>query len=171
MLSMALASVATASWAQNAIVHGTVTDENNEPVIGATVMVQGEKTGAVTDIDGHFTLNTTAGATLSISYIGYATTQVKAADGMTIQLKENAKSLNEVVVTGYTSEKKADLTGSVAVVKMKDIADVPTGNVLQSLNGRVAGVNITTDGTPGGNNTSTLVRGTTTINKLINVIV
>ena len=138
MLCMAFVTMATASWAQNAILHGTVTDEHNEPVIGATVKVQGEKAAAVTDIDGHFTINTTAGASLSISYIGYTTAQVKASDGMTIQLREDAKNLNEVVVTGYTAEKKADLTGSVSVVKMKDIADVPTGNVLQSLNGRVA---------------------------------
>ena len=67
--------------------------------------------------------------------------------------------IDEVVVTGYMSEKKASLTGSVAVVKMKDVADIPTGNVLSSLQGRVAGMNITTDGTPGGGNTSTLVRG------------
>lgn len=74
-------------------------------------------------------------------------------------MTEDSQLIDEVVVTGYMSEKKASLTGSVAVVKMKDVADIPTGNVLSSLQGRVAGMNITTDGTPGGGNTSTLVRG------------
>ena len=141
LLGMTLATVSVSAWAQDIIV-----------------------SGAVTDLDGHFSFKAPQGSLLVVSYIGYATQELKAGSNMTIELKENTKQLNEVVVTGYTSEKKADLTGSVAVVKMKDIADVPTGNVLQSLNGRVAGVNITTDGTPGGNNTSTLVRGTTTIN-------
>lgn len=87
-----------------------------------------------------------------------------ASDGMVVILEDDVTFLEEVVVTGYMTEKKADLTGSVAVVKMKDVADVPTGNVMQALQGRVAGMNVTTDGTPGGGNTSTLVRGTTTIN-------
>jgi TonB-dependent outer membrane receptor, SusC/RagA subfamily, signature region len=78
---------------------------------------------------------------------------------MKVIMRENTQALKEVVVTGYMSEKKADLTGSVSVVKMKDVADIPTGNVLSSLQGRVPGMNITTDGTPGGTNTSTLVRG------------
>lgn len=164
LLGMTLATVSVSAWAQDIIVSGTVKDATGEPIIGVSVIQKGTSNGAVTDLDGHFSFKAPQGSPLVVSYIGYATQELKAGSNMTIELKENTKQLNEVVITGYTAEKKADLTGSVAVVKMKDIADVPTGNVLQSLNGRVAGVNITTDGTPGGNNTSTLVRGTTTIN-------
>lgn len=164
LLGMTLATVSVSAWAQDIIVSGTVKDATGEPIIGVSVIQKGTSNGAVTDLDGHFSFKAPQGSPVVVSYIGYATQELKAGSNMTIELKENTKQLNEVVVTGYTAEKKADLTGSVAVVKMKDIADVPTGNVLQSLNGRVAGVNITTDGTPGGNNTSTLVRGTTTIN-------
>ena len=164
LLVMTLTTASLSAWAQDVIVSGTVKDATGEPVIGASVVQKGTSNGAVTDLDGHFSFKAPQNSPLVISYIGYASQEVKAGSDMVIELKENTNQLNEVVVTGYTTEKKADLTGSVAVVKMKDIADVPTGNVLQSLNGRVAGVNITTDGTPGGNNTSTLVRGTTTIN-------
>ena len=79
---------------------------------------------------------------------------------MTIHLTEDSEILDEVVVVGYSSEKKSDLTGSVSVVKMKDVSDTPTGNVIQALQGRVAGMNITTDGTPGGLSTGTSIRGT-----------
>ena len=164
LMSSALCTVCTVASAQQVNVNGIVKDATGETVIGASVMVKGTKTGTVTDFDGNFHVECAPGSTLVISYIGYKTQEVKATDDMVVTLQEESNSLNEVVVTGYTSEKKADLTGSVAVVKMSDIADVPTGNVLSSLNGRVAGVNITTDGTPGGGNTGTLVRGTTTIN-------
>lgn len=164
LMSSALCAVCIMANAQQVNVNGVVTDQTGETVIGASVMVKGTKAGTVTDFDGNFHLDAEPGATLVISYIGYKTQEVKASPNMQVTLQEIANDLNEVVVTGYTSEKKADLTGSVAVVKMSDIADVPTGNVLSSLNGRVAGVNITTDGTPGGGNTGTLVRGTTTIN-------
>ena len=164
LMSSALCTVCTVASAQQVNVNGIVKDAAGETVIGASVMVKGTKTGTVTDFDGNFHVECAPGSTLVISYIGYKTQEVKATDDMVVTLQEESNSLNEVVVTGYTSEKKADLTGSVAVVKMSDIADVPTGNVLSSLNGRVAGVNITTDGTPGGGNTGTLVRGTTTIN-------
>lgn len=165
LLLLTLFSLTSAvTLAQEILVSGSVKDSNGEPIIGASVIQKGTSNGTTTDFDGKFSFKSSSGAMLVISYIGYMSQEVKAASALEITLKENVKELAEVVVTGYTAEKKADLTGSVAVVKMKDIADVPTGNVLQSLNGRVAGVNITTDGTPGGNNTGTLIRGTTTIN-------
>lgn len=164
LMSSALCAVCTMVSAQNGKINGVVTDQTGETVIGASVMVKGSKVGTVTDFDGNFHLDAAPGATLVISYIGYKTQEVKASNNMTVTLQEVANDLNEVVVTGYTSEKKADLTGSVAVVKMSDIADVPTGNVLSSLNGRVAGLNIYTDGTPGSAGTSLSVRGKTTIN-------
>ena len=144
---------------------GTVMDKTfGEPVIGAAVIVPGTDLGTITDIDGHFELSVPQGATLQFSSVGMKTVNMAAAEDMLIVLEDDTNYLEEVVVTGYMAEKKADLTGSVAVVKMKDVADVPTGNVMQALQGRVAGMNVTTDGTPGGGNTSTLVRGTTTIN-------
>ena len=162
-LSVCLLLVSTFMYAQTEV-SGTVLDPTGETVIGATVTEKGTTNATVTDFDGNFKLKVAEGTTLVVSYIGFQTAEVPAKNGMQVVLQEEANELNEVVVTGYTAEKKADLTGSVSVIKMKDIADVPTGNVLSSLNGRVAGVNITTDGKPGGGNTSTLVRGTTTIN-------
>lgn len=160
---MTFMASATAMAQDEITVTGTVVDNTGEPIIGASVIQKGTSNGSVTDLDGNFTFKAPKGSTITISYIGFASQDVAAAPNLQIKLKETANDLNEVVVTGYTSEKKADLTGAVSVVKMKDIADVPTGNVLSSLNGRVAGVNIATDGTPG-SPTSTLVRGTTTIN-------
>ena len=149
------------SFAQQVQVKGTVVEKSSgESIIGASVMEVGSNSnGTITDIDGNFTLSVASGATLSVSYIGYKAVTVKAQPTLRIELTEDSQLIDEVVVTGYMSEKKASLTGSVAVVKMKDVADIPTGNVLSSLQGRVAGMNITTDGTPGGGNTSTLVRG------------
>ena len=153
------------AMAQQLNVQGTVTDKvTGETVIGASVVEAGTQNGVITDFDGKFTLSVAPDAQITISYIGYKTVTVKAAPTLEIAMEEDNEMLDEVVVTGYMTEKKASLTGSVSVVKMKDVADIPTGNVMSSLQGRVAGMNITNDGTPGGMNTSTLVRGTTTIN-------
>lgn len=148
------------------VISGVITDDTGMPVIGATILEKGTNNGTITDFDGNFSLTMASQGTLQVSYIGYATQEIAVAgqENLNIKLKEDSEQLQEVVVTGYMSEKKASLTGSVAVVKMKDVADIPTGNVMSSLQGRVSGINITTDGTPGGMNTSTLVRGTTTIN-------
>lgn len=152
--------------AQPLQVSGTVVSKaDGFPVIGASVIEIGnEKNGIITDLDGKFSLTVKQGAEISVSYIGCKPQVLKAQGVMNIILEEDSEVLDEVVVTGYMTEKKASLTGSVAVVKMKDVADIPTGNVMSALQGRVAGMNITTDGTPGGMNTSALVRGTTTIN-------
>ncbi len=153
------------SYAQSLKVTGTVTDKaDGQPLIGATVRVAGTSTGTSTDLDGSFELNVPVESTLEVSYIGYTTVTVTAASVLNIQLEQDNESLEEVVVTGYMTEKKADLTGSVAVVKMKEVADIPTGNVLTAMQGRVAGMNIVADGTPGGQGTSSRIRGTTTIN-------
>lgn len=150
-------------YAQNISVRGVITSKTDgEPIIGASVRQPGTGNGTITDFNGNFTLSVPTGSNLVISYIGFKTVTVQAAASLNIVMEEDAQALDEVVVTGYMSEKKADLTGSVSVVKMKDITSIPTGNVLSSLQGRVAGMNITTDGTPGGVNTSTLIRGRTT---------
>ena len=161
--TMAIFTCMTA-WSAPVDITGVVIDDTGETVIGASVVEKGTHNGTVTDIDGNFTLKVEPGSILTFSYIGYEAQDLPAAQGMKVQLMPAANELAEVVVTGYVSEKKADLTGSVSVIKMKDVADVPTGNILSSLNGRVAGVNISTDGAPGSANTSTLIRGTTTIN-------
>lgn len=145
---------------------GVIKDSKGEPIIGATVRDKKGTTGTTTDLDGRFTIEVPGNTTIGISYIGYASQDLTlgAANNYNITLQEDSKTLNEVIVTGYMTEKKADLTGSVAVVKMKDVADIPTGNVLSSLQGRVSGMNVSTDGTPGGGNTGVQIRGLTTIN-------
>ena len=152
--------VAIIAQAQNITVHGTVLSKtDDEPLIGASVRCEATKAGVATDFDGNFQISAPKDATLKISYVGFITQEVKAAPELKIYLAENSELLDEVVVVGYSSEKKADLTGSVSVVKMKDVSDTPTGNVVQALQGRVAGMNITTDGTPGGLSTGTSIRG------------
>lgn len=154
----------TVSFAQTIKVSGTVTDSSNEPVIGVSVLVKGTTTGTSTDLDGKYELTVPSGSTVEFSCIGYISQTFKAAPVIDVVLQEDTEFLDDVVVTGYMTEKKKDLTGSVAVVKMKEVADIPTGNVMTALNGRVAGMNVTSDGTPGGQGTSSLIRGTTTIN-------
>ena len=153
--------MAIAAQAQNITVHGTVVSKtDDEPLIGASVVPDGNAgAGVATDIDGNFTLSVPEGIGLTVSYVGFRSQTVKAAPQLSIILEEDAEILDEVVVVGYSSEKKSDLTGSVSVVKMKDVSDTPTGNVIQALQGRVAGMNITTDGTPGGLSTGTSIRG------------
>ena len=153
--------VAFAAQAHNITVKGNVVSAtDSEPLIGASVVssVQ-ESLGTITDFDGNFTIDVPEGSSLTISYIGFVSVTVKAAPQLNIELKEDAETLSEVVVVGYSTEKKSDLTGSVSVIKMKDVADMPTGNVMQSLQGRVAGMTVTTDGTPGGLSTATSIRG------------
>ena len=147
--------------AQNVTVQGVVVSAtDSEPLIGASVIseIQGS-VGVSTDLDGKFTLTVPEGTKLVVSYVGFKSKTVVAEDQMTIALAEDSEVLDEIVVVGYSAEKKSDLTGSVSVVKMKDVSDTPTGNVLQSLQGRVPGMTITTDGTPGGLSTSTSIRG------------
>lgn len=153
-------------WGQNITVKGNVTSKTDgQPIIGASVVQNDSKsTGTITDLDGNFTLSVPANASLAISYIGYKEVIIAAKPSLKIVMEEDSKMIDEVVVTGYMAEKKASLTGSVAVVKMKEVADIPTGNVMSGLQGRVAGMNVTTDGKPGGGNTDTKLRGITTIN-------
>lgn len=160
LIAIMLLIMAVIAQAQNITVHGTVLSKtDDEPLIGASVLCEATKTGATTDIDGNFEISVPEGTLLKVSYIGFVSTEIKTAPEMKIYLAENSELLDEVVVVGYSTEKKADLTGSVSVVKMKDVADTPTGNVVQALQGRVAGMNITTDGTPGGLSTGTSIRG------------
>ena len=137
--------------AQN-VVKGTVLDANNEPVIGASVIEKGNpKNGTVTDIDGNFTLNLKAGKTAVISYIGMVAQEVKVGgQAQTIVLKDDNSQLNEVVVVGYTSKARKDLTGSVGSISGQKLAVVPVASAAEALAGKIAGVQVTTvDGAPG----------------------
>ena len=163
-LCLVLFSSVTA-LAQTTKVVGTVKDASTgETVPGAAVVVQGTSNGTSTDLDGKFELTVPSSSMLEFSCIGYVSKVVKASPLMEVELNVDAELLDDVIVTGYMTERKADLTGSVAVVKMKEISDIPTGNVLTALQGRVAGMSVTADGTPGGQGSSSLIRGTTTIN-------
>lgn len=139
---------------------GRVLDNNGEPIIGASVVEQGTKNGTVTDIDGNYTLNVSKeNATLSVTYIGFLPQQVKVNGGnSTIHLKEDAQNLNEVVVVGYGTMKKADLTGAVSSVNGTEIASRPVTDATQSLQGLVPGLLVSNDssGRPGSSGTLTL---------------
>ena len=138
--------------AQNITVKGVVVDETDTPLIGATVMVKGASTGAITDFDGNFTLTTSKGSIISFSYIGYKTQEIKytGQSPMNVKMVPDNKTLDEVVVVGYGSMKRGDLTGSVESVASKDIEGYKSSSVMGALGGQIAGVQITqTDGTPG----------------------
>ena len=161
MLAMLLLAC-TIMYAQQTIT-GTVVDKTGEPVIGATVMEKGTSNGTVTDFDGNFSVKTEAGKTLVISYIGYLTQEVTAKDGMQVTLQDDALALEEVVVTGYTTQRKADLTGAVSVVSVSELAKQNENNPIKAMQGRVPGMNICADGSPSG--TATVrIRGEGTMN-------
>jgi len=142
---------------------GNVVDATGEPVIGATVMEKGTSNGTVTDFDGNFKLKVAAGKTLTFSYIGYQTQELPAADGMKVTMQDDALALNEVVVTGYTTQRKADLTGAVSVVSVGELAKQNENNPIKAMQGRVPGMNISADGAPSGAAT-VRIRGIGTLN-------
>ena len=152
-------------YAQTNGIGGTVTDNTGEPIIGASVKVKGTTNqGTVTDIDGNFKLNVKPGETLVISYIGCKDQEVKAGDNLKIVLQDNSEVLGEVVVTGYQVQRKADLTGAVSVMNMKEPVSQADPNMLNSMQGKLAGVQVVTDATPGGDGASIRVRGMSSIN-------
>ena len=143
---------------------GTVTDATGEPVIGATVVEKGNpKNAAVTDFDGNFTLKVPSGKMVVISYIGMVTQEVKAGSGMKVVLQDDNAALEEVVVVGYTSKARKDLTGSVGSVSGAKLAVVPVTSAAVALQGKISGVQVTTvDGQPGAD-VNIRVRGGTSI--------
>ena len=138
------------AWAQG-VVKGIVNDEAGEPIIGATVKVVGTNTGAITDMDGKFSVNAASNAQLSVSYVGYVTQKVNVAgkSNLVITMKEDAQSLSDVVVIGYGVQKKSDLTGAVASVKGDDIKNLSTSDAGAAMQGKVSGVQIINSGSPG----------------------
>lgn len=150
---MALSTASLSALAQDVIVSGTVKDATGEPIIGASVVQKGTSNGTITDLDGHFSFKASQNSPLVISYLGYDTQEVKAGSNLVVELKENSKELNEVVVTGYTTQRKADLTGSVAVVSTKDLKTSPDPDPMRALQGKVPGMTITSNGSPIGTGT------------------
>lgn len=162
--ALLLLMVAMVTQAQNITVHGTVLSKSDgEPLIGASVLCEATKAGVSTDIDGKFDITVPEGSTLKFYYVGYNSTVAKAQSQMTVRLEENTEVLDEVVVVGYQTVRKADLTGAVSVMNMKEPLSESTGNVMQSLSGKLAGVNVVPDAAPGGTGTIR-VRGMSTAN-------
>lgn len=156
--------MAFVAQAQNIAVHGTVLSKaDNEPLIGASVVCDSPKTAAVTDIDGNFEISVPDGAILKFSYIGYRESEQKASAHMVIYLDEDSELLEDVVVIGYQTVRKADLTGAVSVMNMKEPLSENSGNIMNSLAGKLPGVNVVPDAAPGGTG-SIRVRGMSTAN-------
>ena len=149
LLSLVLMVVCMATYAQQEV-SGTVLDPDGEPIIGATVMVKGTNNGTVTDFDGSFTLKVAPGTPITISYIGYKTIDTTAQAGQTLKMEDSAKELAEVVVTGYQVQRKADLTGAVAVVKTDELKSSADTDPMRALQGKVPGMTITSNGSPVG---------------------
>ena len=126
----------TFMYAQSGEISGNVVDGTGEPIIGATVMEKGTSNGTITDIDGNFKIKVEANATLVFTYIGFQNQELPAQDGMKVVMQDDALSLNEVVVTGYTTQRKADLTGAVAVMDMKGPISESDPNMLNSMQGK-----------------------------------
>ena len=160
MVSAQQASAATevASVQQTKQVSGHVTDSQG-PLIGATVMEKGTNNGTVTDYDGNFSLNVNPGATLVVSYVGYESQEVKAADGMRVNLKEDGHVVNEVVVIGYGTQRREAVTGSVANIGGEKLNQVAASNAAQALQGRVAGVLMTQTSSKPGEEMQIRIRG------------
>ncbi len=152
LISIVIYLQAPGAFAQM-LIHGRVTDADNAPLQGVTLLIKGKKTGAQTDANGVFQLHAIPGDALIFSYVGFEPLEIKITSDSIINpvmIKSN-NNLNEVVVTGYMTEKVKDLTGSVAIVKPKDLTAVPAGQVEPMLQGRVAGMNVITQGLPGAN--------------------
>ncbi len=152
-------------FAQNIKVHGVVKDESGEPIIGATVIQKGTTNATVTDLDGNFIFMVPSTGTLSISYLGYTTKNVpvQGRQVLDIELSQSSKQLNEVVVIGYGTMKKSDLTGSIGSIDAKKLNEQPVANIGQALQGKVAGLQVVDAGKPG-DNVSIKIRGLGSIN-------
>ena len=158
--------VSTTAFAQTGIVSGTVLDNTGVPIIGAAVIdTQDRSSGALTDIDGNFSISVNIGTSLEISYLGFQTITVPVTSfsQMNIVMEQDSEYLDEVVVIGYGTVRKRDLTGAVSSVSDRDIKDAPVSNVGQALQGKVSGVYIVDAAKPG-DNVSIKIRGLGTIN-------
>lgn len=154
------------AWSQVKQISGIVSDEKGEPLIGVNVSVKGGTNGAITDLDGKFSLSVGSKDVIVFSYIGYLTQEILANDPKIVSVKliEDSKTLDEVVVVGYGVMKKRDVTGSISSLKSKDITAVPASNVLEAMQGKIAGLDMTkSDGEAGAGLNFTL-RGNRSLN-------
>lgn len=149
---------------QQAGVSGRVTDASGEALVGVSITIKGTKVRATTDLNGRYTINARTGQTIVFSYIGYERQEVRVTGRtLDVKLQDSDRSLNEAVVIGYGTVRKADLAGSVAVMDDKQFKDQPVTRIEDALQGRVSGVQVMTNGIPGGD-IKIRVRGTTSIN-------
>ncbi len=152
-----------ASYAQVTATGVVVDAATGEPIIGASVLEEGTTNGTITDFDGNFTLSVANDAMVVISYVGYKTQQLFPNANMKVSLAEDSEVLEEVVVTGYTTQRKADLTGAVTAISAKDLEKQQENNPMKALQGKVPGLNIAADGNPSG--TATVrIRGEGSLN-------
>ena len=152
------------AFAQDITVHGTVVSKTDgEPLIGASVRSEVLNIGVSTDIDGNFIIKVPQGTELTVSYVGFKPASFAAQPQVTIELVEDSELLDEVVVVGYQTVRKADLTGAVAVMNMKEPLSENSGNIMNSMAGKLPGVNVVPDAAPGGTG-SIRVRGMSTAN-------
>ena len=166
IILMLMAFVSMAVSAQRTV-KGTVVDANGEPIIGATVQVKGSGTGTITDFDGNFTLpNVPSKAQLVVSYIGYLSETISNLNNPKITLKEDSQQLEEVVVVGYGTQKKAHLTGSVETVPMSEVTDLSSSDLTSTLRGLVNGVSIESGGNRPGDASSLSIRGASNLTAL-----
>ena len=165
LMSLALILAGTMLWAQQVTIQGTVLDDLGEGLPGAMVKEKDATpvNGTITNIDGQFSLKVKPGATLVISFMGFDTQELPAKDGMTVNMTESQSEMNELVVTGYQVQRKADLTGAVSVVNVDDLAKQNENNPIKAMEGRVPGMNISADGNPSGSAT-VRIRGIGTLN-------
>jgi hypothetical protein len=134
--------VSVTVFAQKVRITGTVTDSNNEPIVGASVFEVGTQNGTVTDLDGNFAIQANQNARLRITYVGFRTVEEKAHDGMKVVLKDEANMLNEVVAIGYGTVKRKDVTTAVSSVSAKDLDARPIVSAVQGIQGKAAGVSL-----------------------------
>ncbi|VBB48708.1 SusC-like TonB-dependent receptor [uncultured Paludibacter sp.] len=166
-ISMLFGNFSVSAQNPSKIITGTVVDTNGQPLIGATVALKGTKVVTITDYNGNFSLNVgdVKNSTLIISSIGYTSIELTPENltDVRVELKESTEQLDEVVVVGYGTQRKKDLTGSVAVIKSDEIASLPVPSISDAMQGRAAGVQVITSGQPG-NDATFRIRGTGTIN-------
>lgn len=152
---------------QTRVTGKVIGSDDKQPIIGAAVQVKGTTIGAVTNVDGSFSIAAKQGNILVIKYLGFATREIPVTSQTSydVTLSPSLNNLEEIIVTGYSSERKKDITGSVSVVNVSDMKTIPTGSVGQMLQGRAAGLNVTTSGEPGGGS-NMRIRGITSLGNI-----
>lgn len=153
--------ITTVAWSQ---VNGVVTDADGEPLVGVSVLQEGTTVGTITDMEGSFTLDVAVGTKLQFSYMGYKTLTMKSAASMRVRLEEDMQQIEEVVVVGYGTQRKSDLTGSVVSISSDELNATPTASVAEMLRGQAAGVFVTQNSARPGGTSDIVIRGKKSLN-------